>query len=161
VTHLTIELLKREADIDVIHVPFRGTGAALPAVIGGQIDALFVDVGVIAPQVNAGVLRALAVASEDRVSAMSEVPTMGEAGFPRVTGEVWFGLVASAKTPPGIVARLQAALTATHRDPVYREKLARQHASIGEPGPQSLAHLIHSEAAKWRMVVGAAGIKLD
>src|SRR5262249_13166391 len=84
VTHLTIELLKREADINVIHVPFRGTGAALPAVLGGQIDGLFVDVGVISPHVNAGALRALAVASNNRASALPDVPTMAEAGLPRV-----------------------------------------------------------------------------
>lgn len=161
VTHLTLELLKREAGIDVIHVPFRGTGAALPAVISGQIDALFIDAGVVAPQVNAGTLRALAVTAEKRVPALPNVPTMGENGLPGVVGEVWFGFVASAKTPPAVVARLQEALAATHDDPVYRDKLARQHASAGEPGPEPLARLIRSEGAKWRAIVSAAGIRLD
>jgi tripartite-type tricarboxylate transporter receptor subunit TctC len=160
-THVTIELFKREASISVIHVPFRGTGAALPSVAGGQLDALFADVGVVAPQVDAGTLRALAVASEQRNAALPKVPTMGEAGLPGVTGEVWFGLVASAKTPASIVRRLQDAVAIAHEDPAYKEKLALQHASAGESGPEPLARLIRTEAAKWRKVVAASGIRLD
>jgi tripartite-type tricarboxylate transporter receptor subunit TctC len=161
VTHLTIELLRREAGIDVIHVPFRGTGEALSAFIGGQIDAMFGDVQVIAPQVNAGTVRALAVAAPQRVSVLPDVPTAGEAGLPGVIGENWFGFVVSAKTPPAIVKRLQEALAATRDDPSYKEKLARQHVSAGEPGPEPFARLIRADAAKWRAIIGAAGIKLD
>jgi tripartite-type tricarboxylate transporter receptor subunit TctC len=159
--HLTIELLKREADIDVIHVPFRGTGAALPAVIGGQLDGLFIDAGVIAPQVNAGMLRALAVASDQRSVALPDVPTTQELGLPGVAGDIWFGLVTSAKTPPHVIARLQVAVAAIHADPAYKKKLASQQASAGEVGPQAFAHLIASEAAKWRTVVSAAAIRFD
>jgi len=161
VTHLTIELLKREAGIDVIHVPFRGTGAALPAVIGGQIDAMFSDIGIIEPQLRAGTLRGLAVAAAQHAPALPDVPTMGEAGLPDVTGEVWFGLVVSAKTPPKIIKRLQDGAAAAHDDPVYRDKVARLCASVGEPGPNALAQLIAAEGAKWRAVVRATGIKLE
>jgi len=161
VTHLTIELLRREAAIDVIHVPFRGTGAALPAVIGGQLDALFSDVGVVTPLVEAGKMRALAVTAARRAPALPDVPTMGEAGLPGVIGEVWFGLAVPARTPPGIVKRLQDALAAIHGDPDYEAKLARQHVSAGEPGPGPFADLIKHESAKWRAIVDAAAIKLD
>jgi tripartite-type tricarboxylate transporter receptor subunit TctC len=161
VTHLTIELLKREAGIDVIHVPFRGTGAALPAVLGGQIDAMFSDIGIIDPQLRAGTLRGLVVAAAQRAPALPETPTMGEAGLPGVTGDVWFGFVVSAKTPPMIVKRLQDAVAAAHEDPIYRGKVARLYASVGEPGPQALARLIATETAKWRAVISAAGIKLE
>jgi tripartite-type tricarboxylate transporter receptor subunit TctC len=160
-THLTLELLKREAAIDVIHIPFRGAGDALPAIIGGQIDALISDVNVIAPHVNAGTVRALAVAAAQRDSALPDVPTMGEAGFPGVIGEIWFGYVVSAKTQPAIVKRLQDALAATRDDPDYRAKLARQRVSAGEPGPDALARLIRTEAVKWRAVVTAAGLQSD
>ena len=159
--HLTIELFKREAGIDVIHVPFKGTGAALPAVLSGQIDGLFSDVGLIAPQVSAGSLRALAIAADRRAAALPDVPTTGECGWPGVTGEIWFGLVVSARTPAPIVKRLQNALAATRGDLVYNEKLARQFASPGEAGPEPLVHLIKTETAKWRAIVSAAGIKLD
>ena len=160
-THLTIELLKHEAGVDVIHVPFRGSGAALPAIIGGQINALVSDIGVVLPHVNAGDLRALAVAAEQRAPALPEVPTMGEVGLAGVTGEIWFGIVVSAKTPAPIVKRLQDALAAAHEDPIYKEKLAHQYASAGAPGPEPFARLIKAEAAKWRSVVSAARIKFD
>jgi len=161
VTHLMIELLKREAGVDIIHVPFRGTGAALPAVIGGQVDAMFSDIGIIEPQLKSETLRPLAVAAAQRAPALPDVPTMGEAGLPGATGEVWFGLVASARTPPAIVRRLQDGVAAAHDDPVYREKVARLGASLGEPGPDGLARLIASDGAKWRAIVQTAGIKLE
>jgi tripartite-type tricarboxylate transporter receptor subunit TctC len=161
VTHLAIELLKREAGIDVIHVPFRSTGETLPALIGGQIDALFGDAPIIAPQVNAGTIQALAVAAPQRAPALPEIATMGEAGFPGVIAESWYGYVLSAKTPPAIVKRLQDALAAAQNDPAYNENLARQGASAGEHGPAPFAQLIKTDAAKWRAIVTAAGIKLD
>jgi tripartite-type tricarboxylate transporter receptor subunit TctC len=159
--HLTIELLKREAGIDVIHVPFRGSGESLPALAGGQIDALVGDVQVVAPQLNAGVGRALAVAAARRLANLPEVPTMAEAGLPNVVAESWFGFVVSARTPAAIVKRLQDALAATHDDPVYQRNLARQGVGTGEPGPDAFSRLIRGDLEKWGTVVSAVGIKLD
>ena len=161
VTHLAIELLKREAGVDVIHVPFRSTGQTWPALMGGQIDALFGDAPILAPQVHGGNIAALAVAAPTRAPALPEVPTMGEAGFPGVIAESWYGFVVSARTPPAIVKRLQAALAAAQADPVYRESLARQGASAGELGPEPFARLIKTDAAKWHAIVTAAGIRLE
>jgi tripartite-type tricarboxylate transporter receptor subunit TctC len=161
VTHLAIELLKREAGIDVIHVPFRSTGETLPALMGGQIDALFGDAPILAPQVHAGNVVALAVAAPTRAPALPEVPTMGEAGFPGVIAESWYGFVVSAKTPRTIVKRLQEALATAQADPDYQQKLARQGASAGDIGPEPYGRLIATDAAKWRAIVTAAGIKLD
>ena len=161
VTHLAIELLKREAHVDVIHVPFRSTGETLPALMGGQIDALFGDAPILAPQVHAGNVAALAVAAPTRAPALPEVPTMGEAGFPGVIAESWYGFVVAARTPPAIVKRLQEALAAAQADPAYRESLARQGASAGDLGPEPFATLIRTDAAKWRAIVTAAGIKLE
>jgi tripartite-type tricarboxylate transporter receptor subunit TctC len=115
--HLTIELLKREAGIDVIHVPFRSAGESLRAVTGGQVDALIGDVQIVAPQLNAGTVVALAVTASRRATGLPDVPTMGEAGLPGVVSEPWFGFVVPSKTPPPIVKRLQDALAATHDDP--------------------------------------------
>jgi tripartite-type tricarboxylate transporter receptor subunit TctC len=161
VTHLAIELLKREAGVDVIHVPFRSTGETLPALMGGQIDALFGDAPILAPQVHAGNVQALAVAAPTRAPALPEVPTMGEAGFPGVIAESWYGFVVAAKTPPAIVKRLQEALAAAQTDPAYRQSLARQGASAGDIGPEPFARLIRTDAAKWRAIVTAAGIRLE
>ncbi|HEY2134945.1 MAG TPA: tripartite tricarboxylate transporter substrate binding protein [Xanthobacteraceae bacterium] len=161
VTHLAIELLKREAGIDVIHVPFRSTGETLPSLMGGQIDALFGDAPILAPQVHAGKIQALAVAAPKRALALPEIPTMGEAGLPGVIAESWYGFVVSAKTPPAIVQRLQQALATAQDDPTYKENLARQGASAGDHGPAPFAQLITTDAAKWRAIVTAAGIRLD
>jgi len=161
VTHLAIELFKREAGVDVIHVPFRSTGETLPALMGGQIDALFGDAPILAPQVHGGNVQALAVAAPKRAPALPEIPTMGEAGFPGVIAESWYGFVVSAKTPPEIVKRLQEALATAQHDPDYQQKLAKQGASAGEIGPEPYAKLIKTDAAKWRAIVTAAGIKLE
>jgi len=161
VTHLASELLKREAGIDLIHVPFRSTGETMPALMGGQIDALFGDAPILAPQVKAGKIQAVAVTSRERSPALPDVPTMGEAGLPGVIAESWFGFVVRAKTPPAIVKQLQDALVTAQKDPEYQAKLARQGAGAGELGPEAFSALIKADAAKWRAVVTAAGIKLD
>jgi tripartite-type tricarboxylate transporter receptor subunit TctC len=159
VTHLAIEVLKREAGIDVIHVPFRSTSESLPQLMGGQIDALFGDGPIIAPQVNAGNILALAVAGPTRGRALPDVMTMAEAGFPTVEAESWFGLVVSSKTPGPIIDRLQSAVVAAQKDPAYLEKLAKQGASAGEPGPAAFGKLIQKDAAKWAAIIKASGIK--
>ena len=161
ISHVTFELLKREAAIDAIHVPFRSTGEGLSALLGGEIDAMFADVQVIAPQVVAAKGRALAVAAPQRVQALPDVPTMGEAGLPGVIGENWFGYFVSARTPPAVVKRLQDALVVAHDDPGYQANLGRQHASAGEAGPDALDRLVRADIARWRALVTAAGIRLD
>jgi tripartite-type tricarboxylate transporter receptor subunit TctC len=159
--HLTIELLKREAGIDVIHVPFRSAGESLRAVTGGQVDALIGDVQIVAPQLNAGTVVALAVTASRRATGLPDVPTMGEAGLPGVVSEPWFGFVVPSKTPPAIVKRLQDALAATHDDPAYDESLKRLGASAGERGPDAFARLIKEDTARWRAIIAAARIRLD
>src|SRR5712691_408242 len=161
VTHLAIEVLKREAAIDLVHVPFRSTSESLPQLLGGQIDALFGDGSIIAPQVRSGNIVALAVAGPTRARALPQVVTMAEAGYPGIVAESWFGLVVSAKTPAPIIARLQGAVRAAQRDPGYLESLARQGASAGEPGPASFAELIRKDAGKWKAVIAATGIKIE
>lgn len=161
ITHLAIELLKGEAKINVIHVPFRSTSESLPALMGGQIDALFGDTPIIAPQIKAGQITAVAVADTSREASLPSVPTMAEAGLPGVIAGSWFGLVVSSKVPAPIVKRLQEAMIAAQKDPKYEASLVKQGATIGKPGPGYYADLIKSDAAKWRGVITAAGIRLD
>lgn len=160
-THLALELLKREAHIDVTHVPFRSGGATLPNLIGGQIDAVFADATTLAPQVKSGAVVALAVAGAKRSPALPDVMTMAEAGFPNVRAESWYGLVVSKTTPPEVTRRLQAAVLAAQNDPAYIKSLDKQGVTIGQPGPDSLKELIHEEAEKWKVIVQAAGIKFN
>jgi tripartite-type tricarboxylate transporter receptor subunit TctC len=161
VTHLAIELLKNEAKIDLVHVPFRSTSESMPQLIGGQIDALFGDGPIIAPQVHAGKLVALAVAGPERGLALPEVMTMTEAGYPDVEAQSWFGLAVSSKLPPEIIKRLQAAMLAAQNDPKYLESLVKRGASGGQPGAESFGKLIRKDEAKWKRVIAAAGIKLN
>ena len=159
VTHLAIEVLKREAKIDVIHVPFRSTSESLPQLMGGQIDALFGDGPIIAPQVRSGHIVALAVAGPARGLALPDVPTMTEAGFPTIAAESWFGLVVSSKIPKPIIDRLQSAIVTAQKDPTYLDKLAKQGASAGVPGPEAFEKLIKMDSERWAAIIKAAGIK--
>lgn len=129
--------------------------------MGGQIDALFGDTPIIAPQIKAGQIIAIAVAANKRESIIPDVPTMAEAGQPSVVAASWFGFVASSKTLAPIVKRLQDAMTAAQKDPAYLAKLAKEGASFGEPGPDAYAKLIKEDAVKWKTVIQEAGIKLN
>ena len=161
VTHLAIELTKREAGIELVHIPFRSTSESLPQLLGGQIDALFGDASIIAPQVRSGNIVALATAGRTRARALPDVVTMAEAGYGDIEAESWFGLVVSARTPAPIVARLQGAVNAAQRDTAYLDSLSRQGASAGEPGAASFAELIRKDAGKWKAVIAATGIKIE
>lgn len=159
VSHLTIELLKREAGIRITHVPFRSTGAAMPDLLGGQVDGLVGDATLLAAHVASGKLKAMAVASPTRAIALPDIPTMSEAGLPGVRAESWFGLVVSKATPAPIAARLQSALAAAQRDPIYLDSLAKQNVSAGELGPDSFANRIRHDGERWRAIMSAADIK--
>jgi tripartite-type tricarboxylate transporter receptor subunit TctC len=161
VTHLAIELFKHEAGLDLNHIPFRSTSESLPALMGGQIDALFGDTPIIAGQITSGQIVGIAVAAKEREKAIPNVPTMAEAGQPDVEAASWFGFVVSSKTPPAIVKRLQDAMIAAQKDPDYLAKLAKLGARFGAPGPDGYADLIKTDAVKWKTVIDEAGIKLN
>jgi len=160
-THLSIELLKREAKIDVTHVPFRSTGGTLPALIGGQIDATFGDVALLASYVQAGSITALAIAAPQRSQLLPDLVTMAEAGLPGVESENWFGLVVSTKTPAPVVARLKSAMLATQNDSAYRDSLNKQGVTAGEPGNESFATLIRKEIERWKPIVTSPDVKIE
>jgi tripartite-type tricarboxylate transporter receptor subunit TctC len=161
ITHLAAALFMHEAGIDLIHVPFHSTSESLPALMGGQIDALFGDTPIIASQIKAKQIIALAVAANKREEAVPDVPTMAEAGQQNVEAASWFGFVASAKTPAPVVKRLQDAMIAAQKDQDYLAKLAKQNVSFGEPGPDAYGALIKSDAVKWKRVIDEASIKLN
>lgn len=160
-THLSIELLKREARIDVVHVPHRSTGGTLPALIGGHIDAAFGDVSVLAPQVKEGLITALAIASATRSPLLPDLPTMSETGLPGVEASNWFGLVVSSRTARPLVVRLQTAMLAAQNDPAYHQSLARQGVTAGEAGVEPFGQVIKAEIARWKPIVTAPGVKIQ
>lgn len=160
-THLSIELLKRQAGIDVTHVPHRSTGGTLPALIGGHIDATFGDVSVLAPQVRERTIVALAIAAPARSPLLPDLVTMTEGGFAGVEAENWFGLVVSSETARPIVTRLQQAMIAAQSDPQYAQSLERQGVTAGAPGSEAFAQLIRAEIERWKPIVTAPGVKIE
>jgi tripartite-type tricarboxylate transporter receptor subunit TctC len=105
-THLALELFKREAEIDLIHVPFRSTGGTLPAILGGQIDLMFGDVALLGSHVREGALNGLAIAAPRRSKLLPDLMTIAEAGLPKVQAENWYGLLISVRTPGSVASRL-------------------------------------------------------
>jgi len=161
ITHLGAELLKREARIDIAHVPYRGIGPAIADMLGDHIDMLVGDVPFLVPHIQSGAVKALAITSAARAGALPDVPTTGEAGYPAVNSDNWYGLVAPAGVPATILARLRGAAIATLESAELKEKFAEQSAQASPMTPEEFAIFIRAEQAKWQPVVAAAGVRLD
>lgn len=153
VTHLAGELLQREASIQLLHVPYRSTANSLTDLVGGHIDAIFGDVAILQPQATSGAIRALAVTSPERSPLMPDLVTTREAGFPNVQTEVWYGLLASARTAAPILSKLKAAVAAAQTDPAFTESLAKYGIRPSAPGSEVFAQFIASETARWAPIV--------
>lgn len=153
VTHLAGELLKREAGIELNHVPYRSTANSLTDLIGGHIDAIFGDVAILQPHVKSGAVRALAVTSAERSPLLPELPTTAEAGFAVVHTEVWYGLLAPARTPPATLERLKAAVAGAQTDPAFREALGKFGIVPAPAGGEYFGRFIRDEVARWTPVV--------
>jgi tripartite-type tricarboxylate transporter receptor subunit TctC len=159
--HLSIELLKREAGVKIVHVPYRGTGAALPDLLGGSIDMLFGDVAVLASLVTGGKVTALAVTAAQRSPLLPEVPTTAEAGLPTLAAENWYAMMVPADLPAPVMSKLRDAARGAVMDADFRAALAKQGAGSGDATPERLAQWVATETAKWAPIARAAGIKLD
>jgi tripartite-type tricarboxylate transporter receptor subunit TctC len=159
--HLSIEMLKREAGVNVAHVPYRGTSAALTDLLGGQIEALFGDIALVAPNIHSGKLVALAVTSPDRPKLLPEASTMIQSGFPALETESWGGLLAPAGVPRQVLMRLEEALQKALADPAFREAADKQGWSDLATSRDSFAALIARETAKWAPLVKAQGLTIN
>jgi len=159
--HLSMELLKSMAGIDLQHVPYRGTAAAVTDVIGGQIAATFANAFTAKPQVDSGRVRALAVSGPNRIDAFPGVPPVAEAGVPGYEAMQWYGLAVPAGTPAPIIARLHAEAAKALQSDEMKEKLALDGAQPVGSSPAEFAALIRRELEKWTRVVRAAGIELQ
>jgi tripartite-type tricarboxylate transporter receptor subunit TctC len=161
ITHLGAELLKSEARINIAHVPYRGIGPAIADMLGGHIQMLVGDVPFLVPHIQSGAVKALAVTSGARTAALGDVPTTGEAGYPAVNSDNWYGLVAPAGTPPDVLKRLRDAAIATLQSAELKKKFDSQNALASPTTPEQFAAFIKAEQAKWGPVVAATGVKLD
>jgi tripartite-type tricarboxylate transporter receptor subunit TctC len=159
ITHLAGELLKAEANVNMVHVAYKGAAPAVTDLLGGQVQMGIFDVPILLGHVRAGRLKALAVTSAARASTLPEVPTTAETGYPNVTSDNWYGLVAPAATPPEVQKRIHAAATAALRSPAIQEQYGKV-SGVPSPGtPQDYARFLAAEQAKWSKVVHAIGFK--
>jgi tripartite-type tricarboxylate transporter receptor subunit TctC len=159
VAHLSGELIKKAAGIDMVHVPYKGSTLALIDLLAGRIQLNISTIAASLPQVRAGKLRALAVTSQKRVSALPQTPTVAESGFPGYQASLWVGLFVPARTPGTVVGRLNRELNSILGSAEMREALADQ---VFEPGalvPEAFARLIREDTARWRKVIIEAGLK--
>ncbi len=159
--NLTGELLKVNAGIDLLHVPYKGSAPAVTALLAGEVQLASDTLTVLAPQARAGKLRALAITSRERSPLLPDVPTVAEAGFPQVESTSWFGLVLPAGTPQPIIDRLSAELAAISRQPALRQRLADLGLETLHSSPAQFAALIRADHAKWGAVIQRAGIRPD
>ena len=159
--HLAAEAVARSAGIQMVHVPFRGGGEVITALLGNQIDFAALSTASIAPALRQGTLRAIAVSSPQRMSDFPDVPTFAELGHPGATMLPWWGLMAPAGTPPAIVARLTQELQAASADEAVRERLKATFVQIEFAGPQEFARRLDAETALYGDIIRAAKIKRE
>jgi tripartite-type tricarboxylate transporter receptor subunit TctC len=159
--HLAMELLKLDAGINLVHVPYKGSGGALADLVGGHVQAMIVSLQTVAPYVQSGKLRMLAVMSSERSEAFPEVPTLKELGLPDLEVDTWYGVFAPAGTSGAIVAKLNTELNALLRQGDVRELLSKQGMAAVGGTPERFGELVRKELARWSRVVAAAGIKAD
>jgi tripartite-type tricarboxylate transporter receptor subunit TctC len=148
--HLTTELFRAAAKIDITHVPYNGSALALTNLLGGHIDMFFCNMLSATPHIGSGKLQALAVSSPQRSPVTPQVPTVAESGYPGFETVTWFGLMAPVGTPGGVAATLHAQTAKALRRPDVQEQLAAQGATvILEQGPEGFAAYLRSETDKW------------
>jgi tripartite-type tricarboxylate transporter receptor subunit TctC len=159
--HLAGELLKITAGIDMVHVPYKGSGPAAADLAGGQIPLAIVDLTSALPHIRSGRVRAVAVTGAARTMTAPEIPTVAESGVPGFDAVGWFGVVAPAGTPPAILARLNAEIVDALGVPDVRQKLLAGGAEPATSTPEEFGRLIRAESEKWARVVKTAGVKVD
>jgi tripartite-type tricarboxylate transporter receptor subunit TctC len=159
--HLAAELFKRNAGIDMTHIPYRGAGPAFTDLIPGRVDAMINFVSSSLPLVQSGKLRGLAVATAKRLAVAPELPTMAEAGVPGVEVASWAGLMVPAKTPRDIIMKIHADAVTTIADPAVRANLEKGGVVIVGSTPDELGVFLRAEMDKWGRVIKAGNIKAE
>ena len=159
--HLSAVLFEKMAKIDMIHVPYKGTGSAMPDVISGQVDMSFPNLPSGLPHVKSGSLRALGVTTSKRSSAAPSIPTISESGLPGYDMATWYGLVAPANLPLKVRNRINKELQDVLADPKFKDKLIAQGADPMPGTPEQFAAFIKSEIERWRKLISQSQITID
>ena len=157
--HLASELFRTLAQIDLVHVPYKGTGAAISDLVGGQVPLCICTLPSVLPHAKSGRLRALAVTTVRRATAAPDIPTVAEAGVPGYEMSQWYGLLAPAGTPAPVIERLNAEISKALKHPESRSRLQAEGADPVGSSPQEFGAFFKSEIAKWTLIVQKAGIR--
>jgi len=161
VNHLLGEMLKSEADIKMLHVPYRGVAPAITDVIGGQVDSAFSSVPSVLQQIRTGNVRALAVSSARRVSAAPEIPTIAESGFPGFDVNPWWGILAPAGADMALVGKINRDVESILRTKEMIDFLAAQGAEPLISSPEEFLKILEADVVKWARVVKASGATIN
>jgi tripartite-type tricarboxylate transporter receptor subunit TctC len=159
--HLAVEMFKSLAGVDVVHVPYKGSGPAIQDVMGGQVDAMFDTTVVAAPQIKGGKVRALGVTSAKRVKGWDNIPTIAESGVPGYEIVSWQGIFAPAGTPPEIVKRLNTEIVKILNMPDVRERMEALGVDPVANTPEEFAAFQKAEIAKWAKVIKEGNVKVE
>ena len=154
-------MLQQQAGVEMTHVPYKGTGPTLTDLLGGQIDLTFGTPPPFMPFIAQGRLRAIAVTGKSRLASLPDVPTVAEAGYPKLDATSWFAVFAPAKTPQPIVDKLSAEIAKVMATPEFRRRALEQGAIADYMGPKALGDMTASDLARWAAVTKASKIEAD
>ncbi|HKW81491.1 MAG TPA: tripartite tricarboxylate transporter substrate binding protein [Casimicrobiaceae bacterium] len=160
-SHLTMELLKLDAGLDIVHVPFNGSPPAVKATIQGETQMMFAVMPPLKPQIEAGKLRAIAVTTAKRFPLNPDIPTIAESGYPGFEALAWNGVLVAAATPRPIVQRLNSEINAILKNPEVKAQLNAQGFELVGGTPEEFARLIKSDSDKWAPVIAKTGARID
>ena len=161
IPHLAGELLKREAGIDIVHIPYKGAAPAVTDLLGGQVHIMFADIPVLLPQIQAGKLVPIALGSEQRAPTLPNVPTTAESGLPNVLANNWYGVLTTGGTPRDVVMRLNQSAVGALKSPELGELFAKQGARVVAGSPEEFTAFLRAETAKWATLAKNVGAKWD
>jgi tripartite-type tricarboxylate transporter receptor subunit TctC len=158
-THLAEEMFATAGGFKFVHVPYRGAAPALTDLLGGQVDAFFADVPALMTQITGGKVKVLGAASGQRNPKLPNVPTLAEQGYPDTSSDNWYGLLAPAKTPPAVIAKLNDAFAKAINDPAVKQKLIDSGAVPVADSPEQFGKFLKEELERWGKLVRDKGIK--
>ncbi|HEX6005969.1 MAG TPA: tripartite tricarboxylate transporter substrate-binding protein, partial [Burkholderiales bacterium] len=159
--HLAAELFKLKAGVDLLHVPYKGTGAAVPDVVSGQVQFMIDGPPPFLGHVKAGRIRALAAANDRRLAQLPDVPTFAEQGYTGMEAGLWYGMLAPKGTPPAVIRRLNAAINEALRQPDVRQRFAAASVEVVGGSPKEIGTYIVTEIRRWGEVARAANIHVE
>ena len=161
VGHMVAELFKTATATQIVHIPYKGNGAAITDVLAGQVQLMFGAPGAVLPHVKVNRLKPIAVASATRPPALASIPTFAEAGYPEIEAAAWYGVLTTAGTPPAVIDKLNREIVRIMHSPEVKELLSVHGYDVSTGSPQDFARLIRADLAKWEKVVKASGAKVD